>query len=229
MDVANWKPYLKLDNQGILCMAQQTYEPLVSEDKKVFCKNYSWPNNYQYMETTDRPLYTEEVVNWFFQNELKYIDKFKNKSYAPEIIDIDYKSKKIFLKWYGESCNQIMYGQQQWPQAQWRQQIKDIMLDLYNEGVYKLTMYPHCHYISSEGNMRAIDWYGCVPVDKPYISEKYMQGIIHETAQFRLEETGSAVNNILNLETMFKRSLSTHVLWGDQNMSYIYKEIFTNE
>ena len=53
-----------------------------------------------------------------------------------------------------------------------------------------------------------------------------MQGIIHETAQVRLEEIGKAVDSVLNLETRFKRSLSTHVLWGDQNMSYIYKKIF---
>jgi len=87
-------------------------------------------------------------------------------------------------------------------------------------------MYPHCHYVDSQGQMRAIDWYGCVPIDKPYIEEKYMQGIIHETAQFRLDETGAAVNSVLNLETMFKRSLGTHVLWGNQDMSYIYKELF---
>ena len=41
-----------------------------------------------------------------------------------------------------------------------------------------------------------------------------------------LEETGKAVDNVLNLETMFKRSLGTHVLWGNQDMSYIYKELF---
>jgi len=52
---------------------------------------------------------------------------------------------------------------------------------------------------------------------------------VHETARFRLDETGGPVNNLFNLETMFKRSLSTHVLWRDKNMYYIYKEIFTNE
>ena len=225
----NWLPYLKLDQEGILCMAQQTYEPLISLDGKIFCKNYSWPNEYQYRETQDRPLYTREVVDWFFDNEIKYIEKFKDKFYAPEILDIDYKNRKIFLKWYDHSCNQIMYSGQKWPEDKWRQQIKDIIIDQYNEGIYKLTMYPHCHYIDNKGQMRAIDWYGCVPVKEPYVEEKYMQGIIHETAQFRLEETGVAINNILNLETMFKRSLGTHVLWGDKNMYYIYKEIFTNE
>ena len=87
-------------------------------------------------------------------------------------------------------------------------------------------MYPHCHYIDNDNNMRSIDWYGCVQVNNPYVEEKYMQGIIHETAQFRLEETGKAIDGVLNIETMFKRSLGEHVLWGNQNMSYIYKEIF---
>ena len=222
----NWMPYLKLSEEGHPCMAQQTYEPLVSVDGKTFCKNYAWPNDYQYRETLDRPLYTDAVAEWFFQNELKYIELFKDKPYAPEIIDIDYTTRKIYLKWYDKSCNQIIYSSKDWPAYQWRNQIKNIMLDQYNEGIYKLTMYPHCHYIDDNNNMRAIDWYGCVPVDRPYIEEKYMQGIIHETAQFRLEETGAAVDSVLNLETMFKRSLGTHVKWGDQDMSYIYKEIF---
>jgi hypothetical protein len=226
MNIADWKPYLKLDTDGYPCMAQQTYEPLVSPDGKTFCKNYAWPNEYQYMETKDRPLYTDEVAEWFWFNELTYLELFKDKPYAPEIVDIDYKTRKIFLKWYNKSCNQIIYGPGIWPQGDWRQQIKDIILDQWDEGIYKLTMYPHCHYTDSQGQMRAIDWYGCVPIDEPYIEEKYMQGIIHDTAQFRLEETGAAVDNVLNLETMFKRSLGTHVLWGDKDMSYIYKELF---
>jgi hypothetical protein len=226
MNLCKWSPYLKFDYAGSLCMAQQTYEPLISPDGKTFCKNYAWPNEYQYRETLDRPLYTKEVVDWFWTNELMWIEHFKHKPYAPEILEIDLINKRIFLKWYGASCNQIIYSKKHWPENDWRQKIKDIILDQYNEGVYKLTMYPHCHYIDKDNNMRAIDWYGCVSVDTPFVEEKYMQGIIHETAKFRLEETGQSVNNFLNLETMFKRSLSTHVLWGDQNMRYIYKEIF---
>jgi len=221
----NWQPYLKLDEHGTPCMAQQTYEPLVSDDGKTFCKNYSFPNDYQYMETKNRPLYTEEVVEWFWHNELKYIERFSNKPYAPEVLEIDYKNKKIYIKWYDKSCNQIMYSQS-WPEQEWRKKIKDIMLDIYNEGVFKLTMYPHCHYIDNQNQMRAIDWYGCVFSNNPFIEEKYMQGIIHETAEFRLAETGKAKDNFLNLEKMFRRSLSTHVKWGNENMSYINKEMF---
>jgi hypothetical protein len=219
----NWETYLKLDTEGVRCMAQQTYEPLIGYKGTVFCKNYSYPNNYQMIE--HRPLYTEEVVNWFFQNELDNIEIFKDKIYAPEIIDIDYLNKKIFLKWYGYSCNEIIYSNKNWP-LEWLDKIETIMIDQYNDGFYKLTMYPHCHYIDNENNMRAIDWYGCVPVSSPFIEERYMQGIIHETAKFRLDEIGNANNGKINLEIMFKRSLGTHVMWGNYNMSNIYRKLF---
>jgi hypothetical protein len=225
MNINDWNFYLKLSNDGTPCMSQQTYEPLVSPDGTVFCKNYAFPNRYQYLETTNRPLYTQEVVNWFFENELRWIEFFKHKPYAPEILDIDYLNKRIYIKWYQSTCNQIIFSGNPWPDN-WLIKIKEIILDQYNEGVYKLTMYPHCHYIDSNDNMRAIDWYGCVPVKDPFIEEKYMQGIIHETAQFRLDETGNPIEGKLNLEIMFKRSLSKHVLWGEHNMHFIYEEMF---
>jgi hypothetical protein len=106
----------------------------------------------------------------------------------------------------------------------WKEQLRYIMTDLYNTGTYKLTMYPHCHFVQ-EGQMKTIDWYGCVPVEHPFIDAEYMDGIIHESAKFRLAETGAIVNNKYNLEIMFKRSMQEHVRWGTQNMEYIYKEI----
>ena len=225
---AKWQPYLKLDPEGWPCMAQQTYEPLISEDGTKFCKNYNVDSEYQKMENKPRPLYTKEIVDWFFQNELAYLELFKDKKYAPEVKDIDYKNQKIYIKWYGKSCNQIINDPEikEWPEYMWRRQIRDIIVDQYDEGIYKLTMYPHCHYITDTKQMKAIDWYGCVPIDDPFIEQKYMQGIIHDTAQFRLDETGEPIDDKVNLEIMFKRSLGEHVLWGDENMSYIYKELF---
>jgi hypothetical protein len=55
-----------------------------------------------------------------------------------------------------------------------------------------------------------------------------MDGIIHSTAQFRLDETGKTANNKYNMELMFKGSLGKHVNWGTEKMQYIYTEIFAN-
>jgi hypothetical protein len=232
MNVDKWFRFYKLDADGRRCMAQQTYEPLISPDGKIFCKNYNINNKYQKAETANRPLYTEHTVNWFWENEVNNILKFQGSKYAPEIIDIDYSSKKIFLKWYKETCNEIIYSGRNLNEVclDWQDQIKNIMVDLYNKGVYKLTMYPHCHYIDDDANMRSIDWYGCVPVTNPYIPGAVMDSIIHPTARFRLDETGGInTDGNYNLEIMFRNSMQHHVMWGKHSMEFVYKEIFKHE
>ena len=67
LETSNWLPYYKLNEEGQRAMTQQTYEPLISPDKKTFCANYSYNNAYQH-----RQGYTKEVVDWFFENEIKH-------------------------------------------------------------------------------------------------------------------------------------------------------------
>ena len=222
----NWIPFYKYDDDGVYgAMSQQTYEPLISSDGQTFCANYDWQNTYQRRWQPNRVGYTQEVVDYFFYKEVDYAQWFGGFDWAPPIIDINYETKCIFYRWNGPSCNEIIHTTNNLP-SDWKEQLKTIMLDAYNSGVYKLTMYPHCHFFDPGGQMRAIDMYGCVEVADPYIQAKYMDGIIHSTAQFRLDETGELVNGKYDLETMFKRSLGTHVKWGKDDLQFIYKEIF---
>jgi len=228
MILDNWTPFWKIDSEDhTRCMAQQTYEPLINPERTVFCANYDWANKYQRHEDPVREKYTQEVVDWFWENELYHILKYQDKEYMPKVIDVDHDKRRIFFRWQGETCNEIIYSGRNLDDycPTWREQIKHIFVDLHNEGTYKLTMYPHCHYIE-DGQIKAIDWYGCIPVTNPLVDAKYMDGIVHETAKFRLAETGALIDNKYNLETMFKRSMSEHVTWGNQSMMYIYNEIF---
>lgn len=226
MDISNWIPLYKFDDSGKpQCMTQQTYEPLVSPDGKTYCANYDWQNKYQRIWQPDRVGYTEEVVDYFFYKETDYAHWFGGFDWAPPIIDVDYENKRIFYGWNGPTCNEIIHTTKDLP-SDWKDQLKTIMLDAYKSGVYKLTMYPHCHFFDPHGQMRTIDMYGCVEIADPYIKAKYMDGIIHSTAQFRLDETGELVDGNYNLEIMFKQSLGKHVKWGNDDMSFIYKEMF---
>ena len=223
MNTDHWQPFFKYGDDGTLCLAQQTYEPLISTDRKVFCANYHWKNKYQRMYES-RDLYTEEVCDWFFQNELYHLEKFKDKSYVPNILDIDYKNKKIFFEWHGYTFNEMLHNRET---VEWQEQLKYIMIDLYNSGTYKLTMYPHCHFLDANGVMKTIDWYGCVTITNPLIKAKYMDAIVHETARFRLDETDRSDTHY-NLELMYKQSMLNHVKWQGQSLGYIHDEIHRN-
>jgi hypothetical protein len=225
-DIKKWKQYFKFSEHGARGISQMNYEPLINPENNVFCKNYDVNNNYQKIEG-HRPLYTKEIVDWFFEREVNYITKFSHKDYAPEILDIDYQNKRIFIKWYGHTCNEVVYSEDNWPSRDWLTKIENIIVDQIKSGIYKLTMYPHCHYIDDNNNMRAIDWYGVVPTDSPFIESKYMDAIIHDTAKHRLNETLPLIDNCYNLEIMFKRGLSTHVYWGDQSLKFIFNKVFS--
>jgi hypothetical protein len=224
MNTDTWNYYYKLLDSNTKGIAQTTYEPLVNPEGTVFCANYNINTSY-HKDMGERPLYTQEVIDWFFNNEVKNIEFFKNKSYAPEVLDIDYSNKKIFIKWYGSTCNETIYSGKRWPHR-WIDMIRDIMLDQLNEGYYKLTMYPHCHYVTDQGIMKAIDWYGCLPIGNPIVPKQCMDAIIHDSAKFRLNETGEAVDGYYNMEVMFKRGLEEHVQWGNVNLKFIYDKMF---
>jgi hypothetical protein len=112
-------------------------------------------------------------------------------------------------------------------QVEWRDQLKYIMTDLYNDGVLKLTMYPHCHFLDANGTMKTIDWYGCVPINNPLIETKYMDAIVHETARFRLDET-ERTSEHYNLKVMYQKSMCNHVKWNGESLQYIYDELHWN-
>lgn len=224
IDITGWTPFYKFSDEGHRVMSQQTYEPLINLERNIFCANYAWPNFYQ-CNKGNRNLYTEEIVSWFFANEVAHVIKFQKKSYMPKVEEIDYKNRRIYFQWNDYTINELFYFKKS---VEWREQLQFIMTDLYDENVYKLTMYPHCHFFDKDGAMKTIDWYGCIPVHNPLIESKYMDGIIHETAVFRLKETGDLVDGKYNLEIMFKQGLLKHVLWGGNNLEYIHREIFKN-
>ena len=228
MQIDNWIPFFKFDEHGYgPAMSQQTYEPIISPDGKTFCANYDSKNKYQRHEQVVRPGYTKEVVDYFFVKEIEYAQRFSGQSWAPEILEIDQTRQRIYYKWNSPSCNEMIYRDSTYP-VEWKKQINKIITEIFQLGVYKLTMYPHCHYIDNEGQMHTIDMYGCVEIDNPFIEKRIMDGIIHETARFRLDETGPTHNNRYDLEKMFFNSLRTHVKWGEYNLNFVYQNIIGN-
>ncbi len=230
MVLNNWSPYLKFDDRGeFRCMSQQTYEPLINPEGNVFCANYDWQNKYQ-RQQGQRPAYTEQVVDFFWNKGVESLLTYKDKPYAPELIDIDYANKRIFFKWYGKSCNELIFTREKLESRcpDWKDQIARILLDLYQSGSYKLTMYSHCHMIDNHGQMRGFDWYGCVPVSNPTIDLIYMDAIVHGTAVHRIKEVLTE-DNKYDLGKMFKRSLGKYVMWGQEDLVHVYKQMFNEE
>lgn len=165
MDTSSWDIFYKYKQGGKL-RANLVYVPRISPDKTVFCMDYNINKSYFF----DRPLYTEEICQFYFNNEIRWLEHFKDKTFAPEIINIDKNNRQIFFKWYNTSLNHILENKKNIEEYQ--DKVKNIFNEL-SKTVLKINYYPHTVYTDLNNNIRIHDFYGCVsnsnsflPIDK---------------------------------------------------------------
>jgi len=226
MKLENWDYFFKKDTEGNWCPPQQTYEPLISPDRKTFCANYE-PNNYYQNKFADNVRNYKEVAEYFFDKEVQFLKIFEKEDFAPNNIHIDYKNLKIFFDWHDNCCNHSLYPTQINSIDTWLNQLHKIIKRQFSMGVYKLSQYPHCHFIDKQGEMKAFDFYASTEIDNIYVDKRYIDAIISRKSEYRIKEQGVTVNNEkVDLEKMFKNGLQTHIQWGVYSLEFIYKDLF---
>ena len=165
-----WNNFYKF--KGGLAVTNMLYEPLVSNNKKIFCMNWN-PN--KYFENKEM---TDELYNYWFSREVMYLFILKNKNYIPEVINIDYKKRKITFRWYDKSLHWLLKTRQINSIPNWQDKIKAIKDDLEKDNIYKINMYPHTFYFDDEDNAHIMDLYGCTDVNTKYLDVKHLKPLI---------------------------------------------------
>jgi hypothetical protein len=218
MNIEDWDLYYKThETEFRPTTTQMCYEPRVSPQGDVFCMNFCYPCEYQ--ANQQRLSYTADHVEFAFQRELKYLEIFKDRSYAPEILDII--DKKIFIKWYKKTCNDSFYKDQNL-NLNWYNDLENIILDQVKLGYLKATLYPHSHYYDDNENMRTIDFYATIERSDPYLSYKQLIGLVGLDTDRFIE---AQENDMLNIETIFKSGLLNYSKWP-KGLDEIYKKIY---
>ena len=226
MKVTKWQPYFKTNVlTGEVEHTQMVYEPLVSPDKKVFCMNFSFPNNYQLEQAwcKKHPVYyTNEFVHFVFEKEIFYLEKFSKFNWCPEIVEIDYNARQIFFNWSGETCNDLLYNSNN---SRLSTTITDkfetVLVSQINSGIYKLSTYPHSHYIDQSGVMKTFDFYATCTEDDHFISIERIKGLLGDS-YYRFSECYT--NDMVDLKLMFKNTLSKYSFWPNDLTNTLYKK-----
>ena len=168
-----WKNFYKF-KEG-LAVTNLLYEPLVSKDKKIFCMNW---NKNQYH---DNEFMTEELYNFWFNQECKYLLHLSNKKYIPEILLMDTKKRVIEFRWYDKNLNVMIENNTINKVKNWQKKIKEIKDDLEKDNIFKINMYPHTFLFDDEGNAHIMDLYGCTDKHSRYLDTKFLKPLIRGT------------------------------------------------
>lgn len=194
MNVEEWQIFYKYQNRGMV-RPNIVYVPRISPDKKIFCMHYNFDRRYFY----DRVGYTQAHIDFFFENECKWLEHIQNEKYAPEIIDIDKNKQQIFFKWYDSSLNHLIEF------AKWKNEytdkVNDVLNSLEDSNIIKMNFYPHNTYLDDNDNIRVHDFYACASLNSPYIPMDKIEVILGNINKFYYEK--HTTEGLVNLKNMY--------------------------
>lgn len=227
MDISNWSFYHKINLSNMKReTTQMVYEPRVSVDKKTFCMNFNISSDYQKKQTKLYPeLYTEEFIDRMFNREIKYLEMCSSFYWVPEILDIDTKKRQIFFKWYGNTCNDLFFQYNVKGEILeiCLKQFEEIVEDQIKNGIYKITLYPHCHYLDNNKRLRTFDFYACCTDKEKLIPFDDMKPLLGDSL-YKFTECVEKEN--INLKLLYENSIKNYSLWPKEITEKLYEKFF---
>lgn len=164
------------------CRNNLIYTSLISKDKKTFCQ---WFYNDKKYHGGKNKVVDPDLMEEKWQREIKFLIYMSDHypDLVPEIIDIDFKEKKIYLEIDGpdlwEQANPI---EQNYDKIvpDWREQMLGIIQAHKNLGIYKISMHPSSYFVIN-GKLKSINYFFCYDnTEKTLVLEKVFSHISDE-------------------------------------------------
>ena len=142
-------------------------------------------------------LFVQFKDEYWFNRELEYYSKLKNKSYCYELIDVVEKEKLIAYT-YEDNLNHILYENRPL-EFDYKKEVKNILTDLEQQGIYKVNVYPHTFFVK-DGQLKISDLYGCT-TDLTILPQEGLQSIVNNKDRFKF------VDGFLDCKSTYKYTL----------------------
>lgn len=192
MNYNNWNLFYKYQNRQRTA-PNAVYVPRVNPEGNIFCMDY----NYDTVYFQDRRNYTQQHMDFFFENEVRWLTHFADEDFAPEIIDIDKANKIILFKWYNSSLNHLIENNE----YNFTDKVNAVLQKLEKNNVLKMNFYPHTCYIDNSGNIRVHDFYACGSLNTPYIEMSKIENILGNITKFYYSR--HEADGLVNLKNMY--------------------------
>jgi hypothetical protein len=165
------------------------YTSLISNDQTVFVQ---WYNNDTEYHKGQNQVVDPDVMEEKWQREIKYLSLMHGaySNLVPQILDIDYKSKKIYLKvdgpdfWQRSLDSDCTFDK---VLPDWQTQMFEIIQAHKQLGLHKYSMHPSSYFIA-DGQLKSINYFFTYHKDEPNISVSKVQSHIHTTRQEKMKK-----------------------------------------
>lgn len=142
------------------CRNNLIYTSLISTDKTVFVQ---WYHNDTEYHRGQNQVVDPEKMDEKWNREIKYLQLMRSTypDYVPTVLDIDHKTRKIYLKvdgpdfWEHANCTTQNYDS---VLISWKEQMLDIIKAHHSLGLYKYSMHPSSYFMVN-GRLKSINYF----------------------------------------------------------------------
>lgn len=219
----DWKYYYKIDSLQKQIPSNMLYSPKMNPSGDVLCIHYCLDNAYRNYDN----YVSEEVIDFFFKRELKFLLEFQNFEFTPKIIDYSESDRLIFIEWNTETLSQIVNDSSRSLDKEcinWKEQLFDIINTLDSQGYFKLALYPNCFFIK-DGKIKTIDYYSIISKSERYLDRNLIESIIGKEGAYRFDE--STYNGKIDFKKFLDITVTKHLprYWPENPFPLFYSKI----
>ena len=225
MNTSNWKYYYKRTAEHVTASSNMLYTALINPNNDILCKHYCINEDYQ----GHQPGMTQEIVNFFFEREVQFLEQLQHLSCTPKLLEVDRDNNKVFIEWNTETLSQIVFDpnrsiDNEFPN--WKDHLYSVVKEFKDNGYYKLALYPHCFFINKDGVLKVIDYYSVVPHNDYFIERKLIAGMIGAEGSYRFDQ--SEVDGVIDLRNFFNLTMNVHLptCWPDCPFPEFFDELY---
>lgn len=226
MNCLDWKYYYKIDQKLTAMPSNMLYSPKINDSGDILCMHYCKDNTYRQPNDI-----TEEVIDFFFKRELRFLTELKDLDFTPTILEVNEQERQIFIEWNHETLSQIVNDSSRSIDKEipdWKEQLYKIITGLDNRGYFKVALYPHCFFVDKNKKIKTIDYYAVVPKNERFIERSIIESIIGKDGAYRFNE--STVDGMIDFKKFFDITVTKHLAnyWPENPFPVWYSELFND-
>lgn len=214
----NWEHLYKVnyEKKDKLSPTNMLYTPYVSPEGDKLLMSFDETNDYQKYNNKQ----PKDLVTFFFHKELENIKQFQNYVWCPKLLDYDIDKQTILIEFNNETLNKIVTDETrnldiEYPA--WEFRIEQILTNLCDMGYYKMSLYPHCFFVGSDGFLKTLDYYAVLKRGET-IDREFVKSLVGNGSKDRFDFATN--NEIVDFDKFFEYTMKEQLksTWGENNI-----------
>lgn len=161
--------------------------------------------------------YPDDLIVSSYRRERRFLISLQDYAWCPEDITFDTANRKIFFKWYDNTCEDAL-------PANWQDQLMQIAKDMHFEEFYKPSFYPKYFYTDTKGQIHAFNFYTAFDYIECPVDIEFYRPILNADRAELIDSISS--KGKLDIKTLMYHAFNNYIQWPDNALEKIWKAVY---